>query len=166
MHSPLPLCSLTKHARLRGYTLLEMILVLIIIGILAAVMAEHYINVNSSVRRQRLEALANRVTEASSRNYTAYLLHQPVCTSSDQSNCYVVTVRVSCVTLLTTGTAQSLLREPLPSDIQISGSIDPHPSGVADACRLVDPSIPGSSADWCPSGSDPQSICPTVIATN
>lgn len=100
----------------QGFTLIELVLVIVILGILAAVAVPRFINLSSEAQKASLQSTVGSIESASAINFAAYQV-SPV-------SAVPVAGGTACSTLFDGVAGQSFLQQPLDtSKFKVSGNI-------------------------------------------
>ena len=96
----------------KGFTLIELVVVLVILGILAAVAVPKFINLSGEANAAALKSVKGAVESASAINYAASV--------AGNANAYAISAGDSCATIIA---ASGILQSDLGSQYTVSGSI-------------------------------------------
>jgi MSHA pilin protein MshA len=110
-----------------GFTLIELVMVIVILGILAAVAIPKFINLGSQANQAALAGVVGAVESASEINYAAAVAGNPSAVSTAGASC----------ALILTGPPSGILEQPLDeSRYTVTGTIGTS-SGIASACTIT-----------------------------
>lgn len=114
----------------RGFTLIELVMVIVILGVLAAVAIPKFVDLSGDARNAAIQGVAGGITSASSVNYAAKSANSAKGTS---------TATLSC-----SAAAGAILEGGLPSGYTVTGTVGA--VGTSSSCTVNSSPTAGTAA--------------------
>lgn len=114
-----------------GFTLIELVVVIVILGILAATALPKFVDLTGDARTASLQGFAGAINGGDSINFSTYLARRTV-TDLSANTTGVQTTTAGC----TLAVANTLLSQAMPANYTVTGTTTATPAGTVNACVL------------------------------